>query len=137
VDVADITEKLKELASTDIFKHGRNLDTFVGRPFYFDYETVKILVNDKWKHKVRGIPAGAFLLCSYDGEEKVEEMVLVRVIGPTVLPTDSDVIASMVDYYKEGSAPGSGSEKAGQLHRYEFMFSGLECRVLGALPPER
>lgn len=130
--MTDITEKLKELASTDIFKHGRNLDTFVGRPFYFDYETVKILVNDKWKHKVSGIPAGAFLLCSYDGEEKVEEMILVRVIGPTVLPTDSDVIASMVDYYKEGSAPGPGNEKKlDSFTRYEFMFSGLECRVLG------
>ncbi len=128
----DITEKLRELATVDIFKHGRDGDTFVGRPFYFDYETVKVLVNDKWKHKVGGIPAGAFLLCSYDGEENVEEMVLVRVIGPTILPTDSDVIASMVDYYKEGPAPGPGSgKKLDSFTRYEFMFSGLECRVLG------
>ena len=130
--MADITEKLKELASTDIFKHGRENETFVGRPFYFDYETIKVLVNDKWKHKVGGIPAGAFLLCSYDGEENVEEMILVRVIGPTTLPTDSDVIASMVDYYKEGPAPGPGSQKKlDSFTRYEFMFSGLECRVLG------
>jgi hypothetical protein len=130
--MADITQKLKELASVDIFKHGRDGETFVGRPFYFDYEIVKILVNDKWKHKVGGIPAGSFLLCSYDGEEGVEEMVLVRVIGPTVLPTDSDVIASMVDYYKEGPAPGpEGEKKLDSFTRYEFMFSGLECRVLG------
>ena len=128
----DITEKLKELASTDIFKHGRASETFVGRPFYFDYETVKILVNDKWKNKVGGIPAGAFLLCSYDGEESVDEMALVRVIGPTALPTDSDVIASMVDYYKEGALPGSGEDKRlDSFTRYEFMFSGIECRILG------
>jgi len=130
--MSDITQKLKELASTNIFENGRDLETFVGRPFHFDYETVKILVNDKWKHKVGGIPAGAFLLCSYDSEEGVEEMVLVRVIGPTVLPTDSDVIASMVDYYKEGPAPGpEGEKKLDSFTRYEFMFSGLECRVLG------
>ena len=55
----------------------------MGRPFSFDYSTVKVLVNDKWKNLVGGIPAGAFLLCSYDGEASVEEMVLVRVIGPT------------------------------------------------------
>lgn len=128
----DLTEKLKALASTDIFNNGRDEKTFVGRPFYFDYETVKILVNDKWKHRVGGIPAGAFLLCAYDGEADVEEMVLVRVIGPTPLPTDSDVIASMVDYYKEGQTPGpSGSKKLDSFTRYEFMFSGLECRVLG------
>ncbi len=128
----DLKEKLKALASTDIFKNGRDDKTFVGRPFYFDYETVNILVNDKWKHRVGGIPAGAFLLCAYDGEAEVEEMVLVRVIGPTALPTDSDVIASMVDYYKEGQTPGpSGSKKLDSFTRYEFMFSGLECRVLG------
>lgn len=130
--MADLTEKLKELASTDIFKHGRDPDTFVGRPFYFDYEHVKVLVNDKWKHKVGGIPEGAFLLCAYDGEPGVEEMVLVRVIGPTSLPTDSDVIASMVDYYKEGPSPEPGAaQKLDSFTRYEFMFSGLQCRVLG------
>ena len=128
----DLSEKLKALASTDIFKSGRVESTFVGRPFYFDYETVRILVNDKWKHSVGGVPAGAFLLCAYDGEQGVEEMVLVRVIGPTALPTDSDVIASMVDYYKEGQTPGpAAGKKLDSFTRYEFMFSGLECRVLG------
>jgi len=130
--MTDLSEKLKALASTDIFKDGKADSTFVGRPFYFDYETVRILVNDKWKHRVGGIPAGAFVLCAYDGEAEVEEMVLVRVIGPTALPTDSDVIASMVDYYKEGPAPGTaGTKKLDTFTRYEFMFSGLECRVLG------
>jgi DNA helicase HerA-like ATPase len=130
--MSDITEKLKVLASTDIFKSGRDPNTFVGRPFYFDYEIVKVLVNDKWKHRVGGIPAGAFLLCSYDGEVGVEEMVLVRVIGPTALPTDSDVVASMVDHYKEDQPPGAGApKKLDSYTRYEFMFSGLECRVLG------
>jgi DNA helicase HerA-like ATPase len=130
--MSDITEKLKILASTDIFKSGRDPATFVGRPFYFDYEKVKVLVNDKWKHRVGGIPAGAFLLCSYDGEVGVEEMVLVRVLGPTALPTDSDVVASMVDHYKEDQPPGAGTpKKLDSYTRYEFMFSGLECRVLG------
>ena len=130
--MSDITEKLKALASTDIFRDGRDQETFVGRPFYFDYETVKVLVNDKWKHRAGGIPAGTFLLCSYDSEAGVEEMVLTRVIGPTALPTDSDVVASMVEHYKEDQPPGIGAAKTlDSFTRYEFMFSGLECRVLG------
>lgn len=130
--MSDITEKLKALASTDIFRDGRDRETFVGRPFYFDYETVKVLVNDKWKHRAGGIPAGTFLLCSYDSEAGVEEMVLTRVIGPTALPTDSEIVASMVEHYKEDQPPGTGAGKAlDSFTRYEFMFSGLECRVLG------
>jgi DNA helicase HerA-like ATPase len=132
MNMSDIVEELKVLALTDLFKEGRSSETFVGRPFYFDYTRAKVLVNDKWKSRVGGIPAGAFLLCAYNGEPGVDEMVLVRVLGPTTLPTDSDVIASMVDYYKE-EAPATGGQgtKLDTFTRYEFMFSGLECRVLG------
>lgn len=125
-------EELKALASVDLFTEGRHENAFVGHPFYFDYTSVRVLVNDKWKHRVGGVPAGAFLLCAYNAEEDVDEMVLVRVLGPTSLPTDSDVIASMVDYYKEDVPPGGGDHvKLDTYTRYEFMFSGLQCRVLG------
>ena len=83
----NVIEELKALASVDLFKTGRDLSTFVGRPFAFDYSVVKLLVNDKWKHKVGGLPAGAFLICFYDAEPNVEEAVLLRVIEPTPLPT--------------------------------------------------
>jgi hypothetical protein len=129
--MVDVLEQLKTLAAVDLFKEGRNSDSFVGRPFYFDYTRVKVLVNDKWKNRVGGIPAGSFLMCAYDGEPAVEEMVLVRVLGPTPLPTDSEVIASMVDSYKEEVPPGGKQSKLDSFTRYEFMFSGLECRALG------
>jgi hypothetical protein len=130
--MVDVVEELKSLASVDIFKQGRDSDTFIGRPFYFDYAKTKALVNDKWKARVGGIPVGAFLLASYEAEPDVQEMVLVRVLGPTSLPTDSDVIASMVDYYKETS-PGADEShsKLDTFTKYEFQFSGLECRILG------
>lgn len=127
-----VIEELKSLATVDIFKQGRDPETFVGRPFYFDYARTKALVNDKWKAQVGGIPVGAFLLAAYEGEPNVEEMVLVRVLGPTTLPTDSGVIASMVDYYKETTpGPGDQQSKLDTFTKYEFQFSGLECRILG------
>src|SRR5688572_21607928 len=101
--MTEILEQLKALASVDLFKEGRASAQFIGRPFYFDYEKAKVLVNDKWKNAVGGLPVGTFLLCAYTGEANVEEMVLLRVLGPTALPTDSEVVASMVEYYKEGS----------------------------------
>src|SRR5437667_8653733 len=129
--MADVLEELKILAAIDLFKEGHTADSFVGRPFYFDYTRVKVLVNDKWKNRVGGIPAGSFLMCAYDSEPEVQEMVLVRVLGPTPLPTDSEVIASMVDSYKEEVPPGGKQSKLDSFTRYEFMFSGLECRALG------
>ncbi len=58
----------------------------------------------------------------------------LRVIQPTKLPTDQEVISSMVEYYKDDIK--TGETKRSQLDsftRYEFSFSGLECSVLGSL----
>ncbi len=129
--------KLKDILNVDLFKEGRNSSLFVGRPFYLDYETAQILVSDAWKYRVKGIPQGTFLLAFYDGEDGVEEALLLRALTPSRLPTDNDVVASMIEYYKEGSdisgRAGSGSKsKLDDFTRYEFSFSGLQCRVLGA-----
>lgn len=123
-------EELKKLAHIDLFIEARDQERFIGRPFYLDFGRMRMLSNDKWKHNVRGVPAGAFLLCVYDGEPDVEEAILVRVLGPTKLPTDNDVVAAMVDYYKE-AIPDQPKEKLDSYTRAEFQFSGMECRVIG------
>lgn len=110
---------------------------FVGRPFYLDYEKAQILVSDAWKHRVKGIPQGTFLLAFYDGEDGVEEAILLRALSPSKLPTDNDVVSSMIEYYKQGTdisgrAGSNSKSKLDDFTRYEFSFSGLECRVLGA-----
>lgn len=127
-----ITEQLKSLATVDLFKDAIVPDAFVGRPFYFDFSHMKLLSNDHWKEKVGGIAAGAFLVAVYDRAGANPEVVLLRVLGPTTLPSDSDVVAAMVDHYKENAASDTSANKLDSYTRYEFQFSGLECRVLGS-----
>jgi hypothetical protein len=132
-----IDHKLKSILDVDLFEKGKDEGKFVGHLFYLDYEKASLLVSDAWKHKVHGIPQGAFLLAFYKGESDVHEVLLLRALGQTKLPTDNNVVASMIDYYKQGDdisgRAGSNSEsKLDDFTRYEFSFSGLDCRVLGA-----
>ena len=132
-----IDQKLRNILDVDLFEKGKNEDDFVGHLFYLDYEKASLLVSDAWKHKVRGIPQGAFLLAFYEGESDVDEVLLLRALGQTRLPSDNNVVASMIDYYKQGDdisgrAGSSSDSKLDDFTRYEFSFSGLECRVLGA-----
>ncbi|NEO83012.1 MAG: DUF87 domain-containing protein [Spirulina sp. SIO3F2] len=132
-----IEEKLREIIGVDIFSKGRDSSIFIGRPFYLDYEKARILISDAWKSQVKGIPQGTFLLAFYDGEDDVDEVILLRALTPSRLPTDNDVVSSMIEYYKGGNdiSGRAGDEKESKLDditRYEFSFSGLECRVLGA-----
>lgn len=132
----------KHLSQTNIFKRvvedGKlfwETGSFIGRPFRISYAHAEILVADAWKQKSGGVPQGCFLLAYYDNELKDEsalEAVLLRVIEPTALPTDAEVVSSMVEYYKEDIR--TGETKQSQLDtftRYEFSFSGLSCAILG------
>jgi len=127
-----IKEKLRDMASVNLFKEAVASSSFVGRPFYFDFSKMKILSNDYWKERVGGIAAGTFLVAVYDNAGDRPEVVLLRVLGPTTLPSDSDVVAAMVDHYKETAADDTSVSKLDSYTRYEFQFSGLECRVLGS-----
>lgn len=127
--MANVVEQLKQLATVDLFKELGKDELFVGRPFYLDFDRLRLMSNDSWKHRAGGVPAGAFLLAHYTGEADVDEAILVRVLGPTKLPTDDDVVAAMVDHYKE--TPPGGGAPLDSFTRAEFQFSGLECRVIG------
>jgi hypothetical protein len=130
------------ITNVDLFKRknvvgGWEWDTgkFVGRPFKLSYTEASVLVADAWKERARGIPEGCFLLAYYDcdpGKPALHEAVLLRVIEPAELPTDRDVVSSMVEYYKDTIRTGSNKQsQLDQYSRYEFGFSGVRCTVLG------
>jgi hypothetical protein len=133
---------IAELAKVNVFQRDpktRALETgtFVGRPFYLDYDKAHLLVADSWKNRAGGLPQGTFLLAYYENEDAIEEAILLRVLRPTALPTDRDVISSMVEHYKDDIKTSGKANELDQFTRYEFSFSGLECRVLGTFYLEK
>ncbi|MCV9385995.1 ATP-binding protein [Reichenbachiella ulvae] len=126
-----VNEEIKRIASVDPLKEGRKSELFVGHPFQLDYNKASVLVCDDDKQKVNGIAQGTFLLAFYDNEDEVEEAILLRALNPARLPTDSAVVGSMIEYYKDNLPTSGKNSKLDDFTRYEFSFSGLECRVLG------
>ncbi len=69
----------------------------IGFVYAIDYETAKILTNDHWKDAVAGVPLNAFLVAAaFDPEnfpaalELDKQVLLLRVIGPSILPIVDD-----------------------------------------------
>lgn len=137
-----VAEELRRLTATDLFARGSdgtwNTGSFVGRPYYLDYTTARVLVADAWKRRAQGIPQGSFLLGYYEQEPEVDEAFLLRVLEPAGLPTDSDMLSSVVEYYKDNLDTAGDESELDSYTRYELSFSGLECRILGTyyLTPE-
>ena len=132
---ANLQEEINKLATLNLFHKNAdgNADTgiYVGRPFALTYDSCRVLIADAWKLKAKGLPHGAFLLAYYENEPDVEEALLLRIIEPTQLPTDNDVISSMIEYYKDNLRTTGQSTELDTFTKYEFSFSGLKCRVLG------
>jgi hypothetical protein len=101
-------DKIKNLMSIDPLKEGKQADLYIGHPFTLDYNRANILVCDDDKERVKGVAQGTFLLAFYDNEQTVEEAILLRALAPAKLPTDSAVISSMIEYYKD-NLPTSGN----------------------------
>jgi hypothetical protein len=129
---------IKKVTDIDFFKEGQKEDLFVGRPYSINYNKTSLLISDFWKHKVKGIPQGSFLLAFYDNpfEEEIHEALLLRVLNPSSLPTDNNIIASMVEYYKDNLNTSGKKSDLDDFTKYEFSFSGLECRILGSFYKE-
>lgn len=125
-------QELKKLATVDIFKSAKKPELFIGRPYYLDFDKAYLLITDAWKEKVGGVPQGTFLLAFYENEnDSVDECLLIRALKPAKLPTDNDVIASMVEYYKDNLKTSGKNSQLDDFTKYTFSFSGLECRILG------
>ncbi len=131
-----LTSEIAKIATIDLFKKDSAtglVDTglFVGRPFHLDYSSALLLVADAWKQKAQGLPQGSLLLAYYENEDDVSEALLLRVIAPAKLPTDSDVIGAMVEYYKDNLKTSGKESQLDTFTRYEFGFSGVQSRILG------
>lgn len=134
--MSELVNVIEKIASTNLFRRDSiskqwQTGDFVGRPFYLDYDLAYLLVADAWKMRADGIPQGTFLLAYYENEEEISEALLLRVLSPTKLPTDDDVISSMIEYYKDNLKTSGPETQLDSFTRYEFSFSGLECRILG------
>ena len=127
-----LKDELRNLTVVDIFKEAKKHELFIGRPYYLDFDKAYLLIADAWKNQVGGVPQGTFLLLFYENDnDAVDECLLLRVLKPAKLPTDNDVIDSMVDYYKDNLKTSGKHSQLDDYTKYTFSFSGLECRILG------
>src|SRR5262245_31570950 len=135
-----MNDVVRDIVERDLFsrneQEGWAAGQLVGRPFKLEYSTARIATPDAWKLRAGGIPQSCFLLAYHyhdQSQDGAAEAVLLRVLRPAPLPSDNDIVASMVEYYKDNIRTGdTARSQLDTFTRYEFSFSGLECSILGS-----
>ncbi|MDA3053699.1 DUF87 domain-containing protein [Campylobacter sp. JMF_01 NE2] len=114
---------------------------FIGNVFKLSYESAKILTNDAYKERVKGIPLNSFLIGAtfdpnnFDRANESEKVVfLFRMNGPCDIPGDDDKIRTIIEHYQSQSEIYSEDKNDGiePITHSWLQFGGLECEVIGS-----
>jgi Predicted ATPase len=115
---------------------------FIGYVFNLRYDECFIQTNDAFKHGVNGLPHNSFLLAAgfdptrFDAASLIDqEVILLRVLGPTPLPQDSDMIRTRIEHHQRRREnerlPGDVNDGLDPMTASELQWGGIRCRVLG------
>lgn len=118
------------------------LENLVGYVYGMDFNEAHILTNDSFKEKVAGVPHNSFLIATALNPENVSvgtefdrEVVLLRVLGPSKLPTDDDYVRTRIEHnQRRTSTEVFANDKLDGLDvltHSELQAGGLKCRILG------
>jgi hypothetical protein len=115
----------------------------VGYVYSMHFSEALILTNDSWKEKAAGIPHNSFLVAaafdpnnpSSSKSEFDREVVLLRVLGPSNLPSDADLVRTRIEHNQRRGQndkfPVDGLDGYDPITQDELQYGGLQCRVLG------
>lgn len=114
----------------------------VGYIYSMNFNEAMVLTNDAWKERVGGIPHNGFLVASVfdpekftDAHEFDKEVVLLRVLGPTNLPQDGDLLRTRIEHNQRRTPEEVFTQDIHDgldpITHAELQYGGLRCRVLG------
>ncbi|KIM00558.1 hypothetical protein CCC_03160 [Paramagnetospirillum magnetotacticum MS-1] len=121
---------------------GGSANDHVGYVYSMSFNEACVLTNDKWKERVAGIPHNSFLVAAaFDPtnmsniSEFDREVVLLRVLGPAALPSDTDLLKTRIEHNQrrvEGEQFAKDKlDGMDPLTHAELQFGALRCRILG------
>ena len=119
----------------------------VGYVYNMNFTEAYVLTNDSWKARVNGIPHNSFLLATSFNPEKYakadlldKEIILLRVLGPSTLPTDNDIIRAKIEHNQMRTSEELFNDDSfdglDPITQNEFQFGALHCRILGTFYEE-
>ncbi|ALU43578.1 helicase HerA domain-containing protein [Pseudoalteromonas rubra] len=114
----------------------------VGYVYSMDFSEALVLTNDSFKETVAGVPHNSFLVATSLNPSNISvateldrEVILLRVLGPSKLPTDEDFIRTRIEHNQRRTSDevfaNDRLDGLDVLTHSELQAGGLRCRILG------
>jgi len=142
--LANSTADNKKIEASQWFKRLIQPSEYVGELFSINYETARIVIHDKQRQDVGGIPSLCFLIATRIDPSAVSELnykeedvsfILLRVMDSTPLPEDKEAERIRVETAQRVSGETDvhwDSDKAMDARtRVHLGYAGVQCRIIG------
>lgn len=111
----------------------------IGFTLSMDYGEAIVMVHDRWRSDVEGIPHNSYLLAAtFDPSEFTSadpvdrRVILLRVTGRAPIETDGEHLRAVTQFFQENPDARSGRlEGLEPLTVNRMSWSGTRCRILG------
>jgi hypothetical protein len=118
-------------------------ENLVGDLYSINYETARVIIHDKHRHDVGGIPSLSFLIASridlnnadIDYKSEDSSFILLRVMDAAALPQDKEAERIRVETAQRisGETDKNWDDSGSMDMRTKNLlsFAGVECRIIG------
>lgn len=136
-------ENDKKIETQQCFQKLIQPENLVGDLYSINYETARVIIHDKHRHDVGGIPSLSFLIASridpnnsnIDFKAEDSSFILLRVKDAAALPQDKEAERIRVETAQRISGETNKNwDDAGSMDirtKNLLSFAGVECRIIG------
>ena len=117
----------------------------VGDLISMDYNTAEVLIHDRLRQEVGGVPHGCLLLASrinpdgpedraLDLDDAQTSLILLRALGSSPLPNDIEMKSARLDAGQRAAQTLDNWDEGGKTDQFtlhQMRFAGAHCRILG------
>lgn len=114
----------------------------VGDVYSLGYNSAKVIIHDKYREQVGGIPSLSFLIATrlnvenenLDFKKEDTSIILLRVMDAAKLPQDAELERIRVETAQRVSGESNHWDSDGVMDvdtRNHLSYAGLECKVIG------
>ena len=116
-------------------------DRYVGDLISMDYDTAEVLIHDRLRQDVGGVPHGCLLAATrvkpgeeLDLNEPQTSLVLLRALRASALPNDVEMKRARLEAGQRAADTPDNWDEAGKTDQFTLdqkRYAGAHCRILG------
>lgn len=110
----------------------------IGFTLSMDYSEALVMVHDRWRNQVDGVPHNSYLLAATfdptafaDTQPVDRRVILLRVTGRAQIETDSEHLRAITQFFQENPDVRSGKLDLEPITVNRMSWTGMKCHILG------